>query len=44
MSVRSKAQEGDKDNALCFDTASLGSFRFKKMKENKIINKKLMQN
>ena len=44
MSSRSKAQEGDKDNALCFDTASLGSFGFKKMKENKIINKKLMQN
>ena len=44
MSVRSKAQEGDKDNALCFDTASLGSFGFKKMKENKIISKKLMQN
>ena len=44
MSVRSKAQEGDKDNALCFETASLGSFGFKKMKENEIINKKLMQN
>ena len=44
MSVRSKAQEGDKDNALCFDTASLGSFGFNKMNENKIINKKLMQN
>jgi len=38
MSVRSKVQEGDKDNALCFDTASLGSFGFEKIKENKIMN------
>jgi hypothetical protein len=38
MSVRSRAQEGDKDNALCFDTASMGSFGFKKIKENSIMN------
>lgn len=44
MSVRSKAQEGDKDNALCFDTASLGSFGFKKIKEGGVINQKFKKN